>query len=121
MIILLLISLFLLKHFIADFVLQTQYQYEEKRHYGHWGGILHALNHAIGTALILFFFNWKFALIAALADGVFHYHVDWTKENIIRHYQLSVKNRWFWTILGVDQLTHQMTYVIIILIFLLLR
>lgn len=109
-----LVTFFLLKHFVADFLLQTQYQFEHKGIYGHWGGILHALIHAVGTAIVLGFFNWKFALVAALVDGVVHYHVDWLKTNTITHYQLTVNNHWFWYIFGLDQLIHQLTYVIII-------
>jgi len=112
------ITLFLLKHFIADFVLQTQYQFSHKGIYGHRGGVLHAFIHALGTALVLFLFSWKFALLAALADGIVHYHVDWVKSNLISHYKLTEKERWFWIIFGLDQLIHELTYVVIIFFFL---
>ncbi len=109
-------SLFLLKHFLADYLFQTKYQFEHKGAYGHWGGILHAFIHALGTALVLCFLNWKIVLLAAFSDGVVHYHVDWLKTNTIKHYKLTVNDNWFWYIFGLDQLIHQMTYVFIIFV-----
>jgi hypothetical protein len=115
-VVVLLFALFGLKHFIIDFPLQKEYQWKNKGTYGHPGGILHAGLHGLGTLLVL---GWctvlPFAVIMALFDAVVHYHIDWAKMN------LNAKKGWgpltheqFWTLLGVDQLLHWLTYVLII-------
>lgn len=110
--ILVILTLLLVKHYIADFILQSAYQLKNKGLYGHWGGILHALIHAVGTALVfVWFVSWKVALLLALTDGVIHYHIDWTKSQMNKHFHLKVQQRGFWYILGCDQLMHQLTYV----------
>jgi hypothetical protein len=40
------------KHAVADFYLQTAYQYSNKGKYGHPGGIIHAGIHAALTPLV---------------------------------------------------------------------
>jgi hypothetical protein len=51
----------------------------------------------------------------ALFDSVAHYHIDWAKTNI------NAKMGWgptthdeFWWLLGLDQLLHSLTYIVII-------
>ena len=74
------LSLLLLKHYIADFILQTPYQLKNKGEYGHWGGILHAAIHMMDTLLVLvFLYPWQFAFWQVVIDGVVHYHIDWIK------------------------------------------
>lgn len=101
--IVLIFMLLLLKHNVADFVLQTPYQLHHKGQYLHWGGILHAAIHMLGTLVVLMFFiSWQFALMASVFDGFVHYHVDWLKAKINTHYQLHPDNPHFWIIFGAD-------------------
>lgn len=112
---------FLLKHFIVDFLLQRPYQYLNKGKYGHFGGVLHAILHGVGTYLILFtwfMFNPYISSVAemyillAFVDSFIHYHVDWAKVNICKKYNLAPTNsEVYWWILGLDQLLHYLTYV----------
>ena len=114
----LIFSLFLLfgiKHFIVDFLLQKKYQYANKGIYGHPGGLLHALLHGIGTFICLVFFTPELAGILAILDAVLHYHIDWAKTNINQHYKWGpTTHEQFWWLLGLDQLLHFVTYVLII-------
>ena len=48
--------LLFVKHYIIDFVMQTDEMVKGKGVYGNPKGILHSLQHAIGTLLIAFFF-----------------------------------------------------------------
>lgn len=114
---LILISAFLVKHFIVDFPLQNKYQYLNKGTFMHPGGILHAYLHLLGTLLVLWLFGvegYKLLLLS-MYDGVVHYLVDYTKVNYCKDYDLTPTNSeyWYW-ILGFDQLLHQLTYIIII-------
>lgn len=113
-----LLTLFTLKHFIADFLLQTQQMVNEKGTYGSMGGIAHSAIHAAFTFAVLvwwipFFEHWFIlATIFAVLDGVVHYHIDWAKMNLGQG--LTPDDRDFWILLGVDQLLHYLTYILII-------
>jgi hypothetical protein len=110
----LMMSLLIIKHFICDFVLQTNKMIYEKADYGAKGGIYHAIEHAIGTGIVLcfFFYNLWAAMIFALIDGILHYHIDWVKQNYSGHYDPRDKQFWIW--IGADQMCHYLTYVVIV-------
>ena len=90
--------------------------YKNKGTYGHFGGILHALIHSMGTFVVLVFFTpVEVALLLSYIDGLFHYHIDWAKMNIGAKFGLKPDNsEWFWILLGFDQLLHFLTYYLIV-------
>lgn len=115
-----LLILLQIKHFICDFPLQKPYQYLNKGTYGHGGGILHAAIHGIGTfiALSLFIYptiwrEWENPIFTiAVIEAIVHYHIDWAKVKINKHYGWKCDNsEKFWYLLGFDQLLHQLTYI----------
>lgn len=107
---------FLTKHLFGDFVFQSSFIVGSKGSYGHAGGILHVVVHAVLSACILVFLpiSWTVLILICLAEAVVHYHIDWAKERI-----RSVKN-WtdsdaaYWNLFGLDQLLHHLTYVAIV-------
>jgi hypothetical protein len=115
MTILLLITLLFIKHFIVDFPLQKEYQWKNKGTYGHFGGILHAGTHGIFTLLILLYFTSDTTLLwLAYVDFWLHYHIDWAKMNLNKKLGYTPTNsEGFWILLGVDQLLHALTYILI--------
>ena len=115
--ILTLMTLLVVKHAIADFVLQTPYQYKNKAKYGHPGGLIHAGIHGILTLPVFLVAAPSTALAAAAIIGVeitVHYHVDWTKGNVIKWRGWTSDQHKFWVAHGVDQLAHYLTYIGII-------
>ena len=104
--------LFQIKHYVFDFPLQTQYQLRNKGTYGHFGGILHAGLHGTGSILPLYVMHLPIWLIALLIAGEFvaHYHVDWTKEQILRRTGWTPEDFGYWQALGIDQMIHHLTY-----------
>lgn len=108
---LILVTLFIVKHFFADFPLQTYNMVCQKGTYLAKGGIVHSGIHAVMTFLILVFFT-KFAVLFALLDFIIHYHVDYAKMNLSKKYTPQDNKFWVW--LGFDQLLHYLTYVLII-------
>ena len=109
-----------LKHFVGDFVTQTQYQLRYKSIYGHPAGLMHAAHHAIGSAAVMALLKaclplpMPLTLIAAVlaAEFVLHYHIDWAKEQLIRPF-VAAQGLAYWAIFGADQFLHQATYVAI--------
>lgn len=111
------------KHFVFDFLWQPSFMYENKGKFGHWGGIVHSGVHAVATFILLYWAipseilsNLALAVICLL-EFVIHYIVDWAKMNI------NAKKGWgptthnqFWQLLGVDQLLHQLTYILILVL-----
>ncbi|HXG79413.1 MAG TPA: DUF3307 domain-containing protein [Methyloceanibacter sp.] len=108
------VAILMVKHAVADFYLQTPYQYLNKGKYGHPGGFLHAGIHAALTPFVYFvLLPGSLLMAAALAAGEFvlHYHIDWLKERITQANGWTPQDRGFWCALGTDQLLHGLTYV----------
>lgn len=117
---LLLIALLIVKHFIADFVLQSEWQVRNKARYGHPAGLLHAGFHAVLTLPCLLAVGVAPvpALAAVAVEFVLHYHQDWLKEQITRRGGAGPERQIFWIVLGADQLLHQLFYVAMVFLLL---
>lgn len=108
------------KHLVVDFHMQTQAMVDGKGLYGNITGILHSFQHVVGTYLVLAFvvvflglpLSMVMGLLLAALDGVVHYHVDWMKMN---WGERDIREKKFWTHLGLDQMAHQIGYVVIAL------
>lgn len=123
---------FIVKHFICDFTkIQTPAMYLNKGIYGHPGGIAHAFVHVVASALILCFFIPAVELAVygkatihlgifvglLLFEGLVHYHMDWFKMwwGKRKGYKPDTHPQfWFW--LGIDQMVHYFTYIIMVLV-----
>ncbi len=114
--VILLLTFFGIKHFIVDYPLQKPYQYLNKGTYGHPGGLLHAGLHGLGTIAALWIFaDLPWLIIMAIFDMIVHYHVDWAKVKINKHFGWTANtHEEFWWLLGFDQLLHWLTYCVII-------
>ena len=111
------VAVLMLKHAVADFYLQTPYQYLNKGTYGHPGGFIHAGIHAVLTPFVyLVLVPSSLLLVLAITIGEFavHYHVDWMKEQVMHRNGWTAHDRGFWYALGTDQLVHGLTYLVIV-------
>jgi len=110
--VLVVLILFQIKHLIADFVLQSQYILQNRRKYGHPGGLLHVAYHITGTAICLLAVGCDLRILVTIlvAEALIHYHLDWTKDNLVASKSLTTTDAKFWNLLGLDQLLHQLTY-----------
>ena len=109
------VAILLTKHALADFYLQTPFQYSNKGTYGHPGGFVHAGIHVALTPLVYLVLAPASLLVAGgIAAGEFllHYHIDWLKEQITSG--LTAHDRRFWYAIGADQLIHGLTYLAIV-------
>ncbi len=100
----------LFKHFLADFVFQTDWMSANKSNVRSAAGYAHAGVHAAMSAPVLLLFAGP-GLAAALlaAEFVAHFLIDLAKarSNGIIGGRTST---WFWAALGADQYAHQLTY-----------
>lgn len=113
--ILLLLVLLQIKHWYADFKIQTYMQTIKK---GVWLdpiGMSHTWDHIKATTVVLAIFYFFFPvslvsiLIAIAVEGPFHYMVDYTK---VKFGCKDNTKPLFWNQFGLDQMAHQMSYLI---------
>ena len=106
------------KHVICDGPLQTLQMVRDKSVYLKPLGILHALIHCGASFVILLFAGLQlvFALQLVLLEFVLHYHIDFIKEKIAKHYGWYHQDGPFWWALIADQTLHHMTYVLLVVL-----
>lgn len=113
---LLALAVFQLKHFACDFALQTPRQIQAKAFYGRRGGLEHAGLHAVASIPALLVLTQAVGVIAimVIAEFVVHYHVDFAKARVDKSAGFAETSRAYWVVFGLDQLVHQMTYLVIV-------
>ena len=116
---LLLITLLLIKHAVADFFLQRSFMFKDKHIYAGRGGLVHAASHGLLTAIAVAIcvplpLQLPLALAAGIADMLIHYHIDYIKSNWNVRTQSSPNETRYWYAFGLDQLAHFLTYVLIV-------
>jgi len=116
---LILVLLLSVKHFLADFPLQTKKMIQEKGQYLKPAGVVHSSIHGAGTAIallaakvVLVPISLPLVVFLAFLDAVIHYHIDWTKKQFTDN--LNTDNPEFWWAIGFDQLLHSITYLAIV-------
>lgn len=101
-----------IKHFVADYLLQTPWMIAGKGHFDKPGGYVHAGIHIAGTAPALFYSGIGTGLVALLllAEFLIHFTVDHLKALQGRAKPQSLSSARFWAAHGADQLAHHLTY-----------
>ena len=118
-----------IKHNICDFALQGRLfkQVRDKHLLTSVGGHLHALDHAIGTALIfLFASSWAISqgqtiftsiIVFAVMDYVLHFIIDCLKNNFVKENKMDKSQRSFWILTSIDQCLHITCYLLYVILF----
>jgi hypothetical protein len=113
----LLIVLYEVKHFVADYLLQTAWIYKGKTRPG-WSYVIplgvHAGLHALGSLVILLYFAphlWMWAFF----DFGTHFAMDRIKSSprLLGRYSNTSK-RAFWICVGIDQTVHHLVHYYIV-------
>ncbi len=120
--ILALLLLLQIKHWYADFKIQTYMQTVKK---GVWldpVGISHSMDHVWGTLVALLVFDIFIhplgifsILIVSLIEGVVHYIIDFVK---VKYGCKDNTKPLFWNQFGLDQLSHQLCYLLMVFVLL---
>jgi len=114
--ILALLLLLHIKHWYADFKIQTYMQTVKK---GVWLdpiGMSHTLDHIWTTMVCLMLFSLYHPVAAgtivlvATLEGIYHYMIDYTK---VKYGCKDNTKPLFWNQFGLDQLAHQASYLAI--------
>ena len=112
--VLILLLLLQIKHYYADFAIQTYQQTVRKGIYRDLVGISHSLDHVWSSIIALLLFSFIHPIspillvLLPLIEGIIHYHIDWTKV----HFGCKdLTKPVFWNQFGMDQLAHQLTYI----------
>jgi len=106
--------LLFVKHWACDFVFQTPAMIAAKLQYRSWPSAVHGLHHAGITFLIFALGGIILALLLAVLDFVFHYHIDYAKA---KYGETNSTTNRYWCHFGLDQLLHYLTYLVIVAIF----
>ena len=108
-----LLGLLQVKHYYADFMIQSYEQTVKKGIYANPIGMSHSVDHLWCTLTALLVFSLVYPigaatiLICGLVEAVLHYHIDYVKMHFgTKNMQTSL----FWNQFGLDQLAHQLTY-----------
>jgi hypothetical protein len=114
-----LLFLFQIKHWYADFKIQTYMQTVKKGIWLNPVGISHSVDHMWGSMLALLVFSvimtpisWWLIISIAIAEAIVHYIIDFTK---VKFGCKDNTNPLFWNQFGLDQLAHQTCYLLIVL------
>lgn len=118
----LLLVLFQLKHFLADFPLQGRYMLGKfSRDRAVWIPALlaHCAVHALLTLLICGWWGWStvatgVVILLAALDFAVHFVVDRVKASPDLLGRWKPDSRYFWWALGADQAAHHLTHYVII-------
>ena len=99
-----------LKHFIADFLLQTRWMAAGKEAPQGWALPLacHAGLHGLGTTLIALMLEPS-AWWLGLADMAVHAVIDFGKARTSQQFRLQPDQPAYWWLFGLDQFLHQLT------------
>ena len=112
--IILFLFLLQIKHWFVDFVNQSDVEVKSKGIYGDFHGIMHSAKHGLGTLicalLVTGYPYFAFAVVLAVLDFMIHYHIDWVKMN---YGNRDITTPAFWNHLGLDQMAHQMIYLLL--------
>ncbi|CAH0342138.1 DUF3307 domain-containing protein [Rhizobium sp. CECT 9324] len=103
--------LFLIKQWVADFMLQTAWMAKGKERPQGWVFplTLHVAIHGLGTLLITLAIAPSLAWLA-LVDIVIHGLIDRGKARIQLHMTMTPDRSCFWWLLGIDQTLHHLTH-----------
>jgi len=112
MIIIYLLIFFIVKHFVADFILQTKWMAVGKFKLFP-NNMLPLLVHSLIHATITFIFiNMHILFIIELVS---HFIIDLSKVLVSRKYNINDKE--YWWLLGLDQMLHYFIYILMIYLY----
>lgn len=106
------LTLFQVKHFVADYLMQPGWMLAGKGDLRSAGGYAHAGIHAIGSlpAYACAGLGAGDATLLMGAEFAVHYLIDFGKAELSGRVRTRPSEQLYWSLHGADQLLHQLTY-----------
>lgn len=104
-----------IKHWYADFCIQTYMQTVKKGVWLHPTGISHSLEHVTASMFVLLLVSFFVTINPitiiwiTISEGILHYIIDFVK---VKYGCKDNTKPLFWNQFGLDQLAHQLTYLL---------
>ena len=112
-----LLFMLIIKHALADLVLQSRLTSGDKSNLKSWKGYIHAGDHGLLTfSVLLFFTSFQNSIIIGMLDYVLHFLIDYIKTVLVRRFGVVQNTRTFWIVQGVDQIAHYSCYFLYVLL-----
>ena len=112
-----LLFMLVIKHDLADLVLQSRLTSGDKSNLKSWKGYIHAGDHGLLTFVVLLFFTtFENSVIIGMLDYVLHFLIDYIKTVLVRRFGVVQNTRTFWIVQGVDQIAHYSCYFLYVLL-----
>ena len=112
-----LLFMLIIKHALADLVLQSRLTSGDKSNLKSWKGYIHAGDHGLLTFVVLLFFtSFENSVIIGMLDYVLHFLIDYIKTVLVRRFGVVQNTRTFWIVQGVDQIAHYSCYFLYVLL-----
>ena len=112
-----LLFMLIIKHALADLVLQSRLTSGDKSNLKSWKGYIHAGDHGLLTFIVLLFFtSFQNSVIIGILDYVLHFLIDYIKTVLVRRFGVVQNTRTFWIVQGVDQIAHYSCYFLYVLL-----
>lgn len=107
----------LLKHAIVDIGLQRMQGDLFKATYSSRRAHYHYIAHGIGTTIAFIILTGPLiALLAGIVDWLAHWHIDFVKSSIVKHFNIKSQSIQWWWVTTVDQMFHYTTYYLLIIL-----
>lgn len=106
------LTVFQVKHFAADYLMQPAWMLAGKGDFRRVGGYAHAAIHAAGSLPAYAIVGLGTGQTTLLMAGEFaaHYIIDFGKAGLSSRAHASPAEQIYWSMHGADQLLHQLTY-----------
>ena len=112
-----LLFMLVIKHALADLVLQSRLTSGDKSNLKSWKGYIHAGDHGLLTFIVLLFFtSFQNSIIIGMLDYGLHFLIDYIKTVLVRRCGVVQNTRTFWIVQGVDQIAHYSCYFLYVLL-----
>ena len=112
-----LLFMLVIKHALADLVLQSRLTSGDKSNLKSPKGYIHAADHSLLTFVVCIFFTGILnAILIALLDFVLHFLIDYIKTRSVRRFNVQVNTSTFWVVQGIDQIAHYSCYFLYVLL-----
>ena len=110
-----LMTALVIKHFICDWLLQTEWMAKNKGD-NMLALFLHGLVNGVGTFMVLAFVGFHAAILGLILDTGSHMSMDRLKTSVNKEMKLDASQSPYWILIGFDQMVHMVMQLVILIV-----